>query len=174
MQVVSFAEALTWVECSGLNSEAAVAFLNKCAPHSGIPSTVTDRMTRRNYQVDSRLRLMAKDLRCGARPATRRRPTTGNPPCGGSVPAVRSSSTTARTSRGWSRRRTAGSWGWGLARRRRLGTASSHKPLTLDGSGKYGDKTESPAAYVCKSHYQWAPDALSRNRAFPLCRDVRR
>jgi hypothetical protein len=32
-----------------------------------------------------------------------------------------------------------------LARRRRLGTASSHKLLKLDGLGKYGDKTEPPA-----------------------------
>lgn len=63
MQVASFAEALAWIERSGLNSQEAVAFLKKGAPGSAVLHAMADRMTRRNYDVHFRLRLMAKDLR---------------------------------------------------------------------------------------------------------------
>lgn len=63
VQVASFAEALTWIERTGLQREAALAFLKKGAPGSGILSTMAERMTERKYDVNFLLRLMAKDLR---------------------------------------------------------------------------------------------------------------
>lgn len=63
VQVASFAEALTWIERTGLQRETALAFLKKGAPGSGIVSTMAERMTERKYDVNFLLRLMAKDLR---------------------------------------------------------------------------------------------------------------
>jgi 3-hydroxyisobutyrate dehydrogenase len=63
VQVASFAEALTWIERSGLEREAAIGFLNRGAPGSGIVRTMAERMTERQYDVNFLLRLMAKDLR---------------------------------------------------------------------------------------------------------------
>lgn len=63
VQVTSFAEALAWIERSGLKRDAALEFLKKGAPGSGILTTMADRMTRRTYEVNFLLRLMAKDLR---------------------------------------------------------------------------------------------------------------
>lgn len=63
VQVTSFAEALAWIERSGLNRDAALEFLKKGAPGSGIVSTMADRMTQRRYEVNFLLRLMAKDVR---------------------------------------------------------------------------------------------------------------
>ncbi|HEX3987531.1 MAG TPA: NAD(P)-dependent oxidoreductase [Acidobacteriaceae bacterium] len=62
-QVASFAEALAWIERTGLRREAALEFLKKGAPGSGIVSTMADRMTQRTYEVNFLLRLMAKDVR---------------------------------------------------------------------------------------------------------------
>ena len=63
VQVASFAEALTWIERTGLQRETALAFLKKGAPGSGILSTMAERMTERKYDVNFLLQLMAKDLR---------------------------------------------------------------------------------------------------------------
>lgn len=64
VQVAAFAEALAWIERTGLNRDAALAFLKKGAPASGILSAMADRMTQRNYdEVNFLLRLMAKDMR---------------------------------------------------------------------------------------------------------------
>jgi 3-hydroxyisobutyrate dehydrogenase len=73
VQVASFAEALTWIERTGLQREAAVAFLKKGAPGSGILSTMAERMTERKYDVNFLLRLMAKDLRYAHAAAARQR-----------------------------------------------------------------------------------------------------
>jgi 3-hydroxyisobutyrate dehydrogenase len=63
VQVTSFAEALAWIEQTGLKRDAALEFLKKGAPGSGILTAMADRMTRRTYEVNFLLRLMAKDLR---------------------------------------------------------------------------------------------------------------
>jgi 3-hydroxyisobutyrate dehydrogenase len=62
-QVTSFAQALAWIERSGLNRETAIEFLKRGAPGSGIIALMADRMTKRSYEVHFLLRLMAKDLR---------------------------------------------------------------------------------------------------------------
>jgi 3-hydroxyisobutyrate dehydrogenase len=63
VQVASFAEALTWMEQTGLRLDTALEFLTRGAPGSGILSAMSDRMTRRTYEVNFLLRLMAKDQR---------------------------------------------------------------------------------------------------------------
>jgi 3-hydroxyisobutyrate dehydrogenase len=63
VQVTSFAEALGWMERSGLRLDTALDFLKRGAPGSGILSTMSERMTRRTYEVNFLLRLMAKDIR---------------------------------------------------------------------------------------------------------------
>ena len=63
VQVTSFAEALGWMEQTGLKLEAALDFLKRGAPGSGILSAMSERMTRRTYDVNFLLRLMAKDIR---------------------------------------------------------------------------------------------------------------
>lgn len=62
-QLTSFAEALAWIERSGLRRETALEFLKKGAPGSGIVATMADRMTQRTYEVNFLLRLLAKDVR---------------------------------------------------------------------------------------------------------------
>lgn len=63
VQVTSFAEALGWMERTGLRLDTALDFLKRGAPGSGILSAMSERMTRRTYDVDFLLRLMAKDIR---------------------------------------------------------------------------------------------------------------
>jgi 3-hydroxyisobutyrate dehydrogenase len=63
VQVTSFAEALVWMERTGLRLDSALDFLKRGAPGSGILSAMSERMTRRSYDVNFLLRLMAKDLR---------------------------------------------------------------------------------------------------------------
>ena len=63
VQVTSFAEALVWLEQTGLRPETALEFLKRGAPGSGILSAMSERMTSRTYDVNFLLRLMAKDLR---------------------------------------------------------------------------------------------------------------
>lgn len=64
VQVASFAEALTWIERTGLHRETALTFLQNGAPGSGIFKAMSERMTRRTYEeVNFLLRLMHKDLR---------------------------------------------------------------------------------------------------------------
>lgn len=63
VQIASFAEALGWIERSQLQRDAALDFLKRGAPGSGILSTMSERMTLRAYDVNFLLRLMAKDVR---------------------------------------------------------------------------------------------------------------
>lgn len=63
VQVASFAEALGWIERTQLQRDAALDFLKRGAPGSGILSTMSERMTLRAYDVNFLLRLMAKDVR---------------------------------------------------------------------------------------------------------------
>lgn len=63
VQVTSFAEALAWIERTGLDRAAALEFLKKGAPGSGILNAMAERMTKRTYEVNFLLRLMAKDVR---------------------------------------------------------------------------------------------------------------
>lgn len=63
VQVTSFAEALVWMERTGLRLDSALDFLKRGAPGSGILSAMSERMTGRTYDVNFLLRLMAKDLR---------------------------------------------------------------------------------------------------------------
>ena len=63
VQVTSFAEALVWIERTGLRLDSALDFLKRGAPGSGILSAMSERMTHRTYDVNFLLRLMAKDLR---------------------------------------------------------------------------------------------------------------
>jgi 3-hydroxyisobutyrate dehydrogenase len=63
VQVTSFAEALVWMERTGLRLDSALDFLKRGAPGSGILSAMSERMTHRTYDVNFLLRLMAKDLR---------------------------------------------------------------------------------------------------------------
>lgn len=63
VQVASFAEAMGWIERTGLHRDAAVEFLKRGAPGSNILSAMSDQMTRRTYEVNFLVRLMEKDLR---------------------------------------------------------------------------------------------------------------
>lgn len=72
VQVASFAEALAWIERSGLNREAALDFLKKGAPGSGILNAMAERMTTRTYEVNFLLRLMDKDVRYARAAAAQR------------------------------------------------------------------------------------------------------
>ncbi len=63
VQAASFAEAVAWIERTNLDQSAALEFLKRGAAGSGILSAMADRMTRRTYEVNFLLRLMAKDLR---------------------------------------------------------------------------------------------------------------
>src|SRR4051812_7943183 len=62
VQVTSFAEALAWMERTGLRLDTALDFLKRGAPGSGIVSAMSERMTSRTYDVNFLLRLMAKDV----------------------------------------------------------------------------------------------------------------
>lgn len=63
VQVASLAEALTWIERNGLDREAALQFLKTGNPGSPLLSGISERMTKRTYEVNFLLKLMAKDLR---------------------------------------------------------------------------------------------------------------
>jgi 3-hydroxyisobutyrate dehydrogenase len=62
VQVASFAEALTWIERNGLDRNTALEFLKTAAPGSGIFAGMSERMTKRTYEVNFALDLMRKDL----------------------------------------------------------------------------------------------------------------
>lgn len=63
VQVSSFAEAVAWIERTGLSRGTALDFLKRAAPGSPIFATMAERMTRRTYDVHFLLRLIEKDLR---------------------------------------------------------------------------------------------------------------
>lgn len=62
VQVASLAEAMAWIERSGLDREAALNVLNNGAPGSPLLRTISTRMADRDYTVNFLLKLMAKDL----------------------------------------------------------------------------------------------------------------
>jgi 3-hydroxyisobutyrate dehydrogenase len=63
VQLASLAEAIGWIERSGLNEEVALDALCNGAAGSPLLKTVSQRMTKREYQVNFLLRLLEKDLR---------------------------------------------------------------------------------------------------------------
>lgn len=63
VQIASLAEAMAWIERSGLDREKALNVLNNGAPGSPLLRTVSARMTNRDYTVNFFLELMAKDLK---------------------------------------------------------------------------------------------------------------
>jgi 3-hydroxyisobutyrate dehydrogenase len=62
VQVASLAEAVVWIERSGLNREQALEFLKKAAPGSPMVVGVSARMEAANYGVNFFLSLMKKDM----------------------------------------------------------------------------------------------------------------
>jgi 3-hydroxyisobutyrate dehydrogenase len=62
VQIASFAEGIAWLERSGLDRDAALAFLKSGAPGSPLMSVITARMAAHNYDVNFYLHLMSKDL----------------------------------------------------------------------------------------------------------------
>ncbi len=62
VQVASLAEALVWIERSGLNREQALEFLKKAAPGSPLLGGVSARMVEATYGVNFYLSLMKKDM----------------------------------------------------------------------------------------------------------------
>ena len=71
VQVASLAEAISWIERSGLDREKALKTLCNGAPGSPLISTISARMVAANYDVNFLLSLMRKDLHyAGADAAT--------------------------------------------------------------------------------------------------------
>lgn len=62
VQVAALAEALAWIECSGLDRAAALAVLTEGAPGSPLVKQLAPRMTAPDYTPNFLLRLMTKDL----------------------------------------------------------------------------------------------------------------
>jgi 3-hydroxyisobutyrate dehydrogenase len=62
VQVASLAEALTWIERSGLDRDKALAILKAGAPGSPLLGAIAERMANQNYTVNFLLRLMRKDM----------------------------------------------------------------------------------------------------------------
>jgi 3-hydroxyisobutyrate dehydrogenase len=62
VQIASLAEALTWLERSGLNREKGLDVLKSGAPGSPLLGAISARMTSKDYTVNFLLKLMSKDL----------------------------------------------------------------------------------------------------------------
>lgn len=62
VQLASLAEAMVWIERSGLNQNQALGFLKKAAPGSPLLSGLSARMVERTYNVNFLLPLMQKDM----------------------------------------------------------------------------------------------------------------
>ncbi len=62
VQVASLAEAMVWLEHSGLAREKALHVLKNGAPGSPLLGAISARMVSQDYTVNFLLRLMAKDL----------------------------------------------------------------------------------------------------------------
>ena len=71
VQVASLAEAIAWIERSGVDREKALNVLNNGAPGSPLFRTISARMVSRDYTVNFLLELMAKDLRYASADAVR-------------------------------------------------------------------------------------------------------
>lgn len=66
VQVASLAEAMAWIERSGLDREQALKILCNGAPGSPLINTISARMVAANYDVNFLLPLMRKDLHYAA------------------------------------------------------------------------------------------------------------
>lgn len=66
VQVASLAEALAWIERSGLDRDQALNVLKNGAPGSPLVATISARMIEAKYDVNFLLSLMDKDLRYAA------------------------------------------------------------------------------------------------------------
>jgi 3-hydroxyisobutyrate dehydrogenase len=66
VQVASLAEALAWIERSGLNRDQALNVLKNGAPGSPLVAAISSRMLEAKYDVNFLLSLMDKDLRYAA------------------------------------------------------------------------------------------------------------
>jgi len=62
VQVASLAEAVAWLERSGLDRDKALTILKNGAPGSPMLASISARMTSRDYSVNFLLKLMSKDL----------------------------------------------------------------------------------------------------------------
>lgn len=63
VQAASLAEAIAWLERSGLDRDKAIDLLKRGAPGSPLLANLSARMTGRDYTVNFYLKLMSKDLR---------------------------------------------------------------------------------------------------------------
>ncbi len=68
-QVASLAEAMAWIERSGLNREQALKVLKNGAPGSPLLGAIAERMIAGTYEVNFLLPLMGKDLHYSHRDA---------------------------------------------------------------------------------------------------------
>ena len=66
VQVASLAEAIAWIEGSGLDRDLALKVLKNGAPGSPLVGAISARMIEANYDVNFLLSLMDKDLRYAA------------------------------------------------------------------------------------------------------------
>jgi len=71
VQIASLAEAIAWIERSGVDREKALNVLNNGAPGSPLFRTISARMVSRDYTVNFLLELMAKDLKYASADAVR-------------------------------------------------------------------------------------------------------
>jgi 3-hydroxyisobutyrate dehydrogenase len=62
VQAASLAEAIAWLERSGLDRDKAIDLLKRGAPGSPLLANLSARMTSRDYTVNFYLKLMSKDL----------------------------------------------------------------------------------------------------------------
>jgi 3-hydroxyisobutyrate dehydrogenase len=62
VQIASLAEALTWIERSGLDRDKALSILQAGAPGSPLLTAISARMASQTYAVNFLLKLMTKDL----------------------------------------------------------------------------------------------------------------
>jgi len=62
IQTASLAEALVWIERSGLDRDKALTILKSGAPGSPLLGAMSTRMTNRDYTINFLLRLLSKDM----------------------------------------------------------------------------------------------------------------
>ncbi len=62
VQAASLAEALAWIERSGLDRDKALTILKSGAPGSPLLAAMSTRMVNRDYTVNFLLRLLSKDM----------------------------------------------------------------------------------------------------------------
>jgi 3-hydroxyisobutyrate dehydrogenase len=62
VQAAGLSEAIVWIERSGLERATALSILTGGAPGSPLVKALAERMGNRDYDINFRLDLMAKDL----------------------------------------------------------------------------------------------------------------